>query len=220
MNNSNVVALKYPGCGAALRIELQAQTHACGYCGATLRVDHAQDALSLSLVADAVAGVQRGTDRTAAELAIRRLSEDIKTLERGLVELRDRWDDELAAWSKAERLAAQRKGPRQELAQIAVAVVTFFVAFTVILVLSVAVSSEMPPALATLALAGAFYIAWRVGRYSPSLLYAKHRRQAVAEVQRRRDDALAAQEDQERELQKRISRTKERLRVNLQIADS
>lgn len=221
MTSSGVVALNCPGCGAALRVEQQAETHACRYCGVTLRVDHAQGAISLSLVADAVAGVQRGTDRTAAELAIRRLSEDLKTLEREQAELRSYWEDEDTAWSRAERLAAQAKGPGQGLVQLVVGIVAFFVASFVFTLLSVALfPAELHMLLVLLSFGGAFAVAGLVIRRSPSLLYAKHRRQAVAVIQERRDDALAAQDTQEREVQGRINLMKKKLQANLLIADS
>jgi predicted RNA-binding Zn-ribbon protein involved in translation (DUF1610 family) len=220
LTSSSVVALKCPGCGAALQVDQQAETHACRYCGVTLRVDHAQGAISLRLVADAVASVQRGTDRTAAELAIRRLSEDLKGLEREQTQLRSDWDDEIAAWSKSARLAAQTKVPGQSLVEMFVAIFAFFLVFSVFGALSMSFPAEFHGLLLLLSFAGAIFVAKLVGNRSPSLLYASRRRQAVAEIEKQRDVALAAQETQERELQERINRMKKRLQANLLIADS
>ncbi len=142
-------------------------------------------------------------------------------LERERAELRDHWDDEVAAWSKAQRLAAQAKGPNQGLVQLVVGIAGFFVALIIFTMLYMAlVPAELHVLLALLSIGGAFYVAWQVSARSPSLLYAKHRGQAVAEVQKRRDAALVDHETQERELQGRINRIKERLQANLRIADS
>jgi Arc/MetJ family transcription regulator len=50
----------------------------CMYCGANVKVERAGGAISLKLVTEAIAAVQRGTDKTAAELAIRRLTGEIE----------------------------------------------------------------------------------------------------------------------------------------------
>lgn len=51
-------------------------TFACGYCGAGVAVQRRGGTISLSLE-DAVARVQVGTDKTAAELALKRLKEEL-----------------------------------------------------------------------------------------------------------------------------------------------
>jgi uncharacterized membrane protein YphA (DoxX/SURF4 family) len=68
---------------------------ACAYCGTQQRVERKGGTIALRRLAEAVTAVQRGTDRTAAELAIARLDrnlaglaaeqeEDSKNIEKGV----------------------------------------------------------------------------------------------------------------------------------------
>ncbi len=63
-------ALTCPGCGAALKVGESVDSFACAYCGASVRVEHGEGIVSLRLLTDAISNVQRGTDRTASELAL------------------------------------------------------------------------------------------------------------------------------------------------------
>ena len=54
---------------------------ACAYCETRQIVYRSGNTISLKLIGDAIARVQVGTDRTAAELAIRRLREDLAGVE-------------------------------------------------------------------------------------------------------------------------------------------
>ena len=56
------------------------ETFACGYCGTSQHVVRSGGTVSLHL-GEAIAKVQRGTDRTASELAVRRLKEDLAEIE-------------------------------------------------------------------------------------------------------------------------------------------
>lgn len=80
-SKSRIYALKCPNCGAALKVGASVDTFACSYCGASVRVEHGEGIISLQLLAKATLGVQRGTDRAAAELAIRRLEDDLLAIE-------------------------------------------------------------------------------------------------------------------------------------------
>ena len=54
---------------------------ACSYCGTQQVVQRRGGTVALKLVSDAIARVQVGTDRTASELAIRRLKDEILAIE-------------------------------------------------------------------------------------------------------------------------------------------
>ncbi len=75
-----LVALKCPNCAGALKVGPEMSAFACGYCGANVVVKREGGTVSLGLEA-AIAKVQRGTDKTAAELAIKRLLTEIGDLE-------------------------------------------------------------------------------------------------------------------------------------------
>ena len=60
------------------------ETFACGYCGASQIVERHGGTVSLKLVNDAIQKVQQGTDKTAAELAIKRLTKDLNDVGQAL----------------------------------------------------------------------------------------------------------------------------------------
>jgi ribosomal protein S27AE len=72
-----IVNLKCANCGGALEISGDMQRFACGYCGSEQIVERRGGTIALRLVVDAVACVQVGTDKTAAELALVRLDKEL-----------------------------------------------------------------------------------------------------------------------------------------------
>lgn len=72
----SLMQMKCANCGAALQITNEISNFSCSYCGVQQMVVRSGGVVSLRLVS-AIAKVQKGTDRTAAELAIRRLKEEI-----------------------------------------------------------------------------------------------------------------------------------------------
>ncbi len=71
------VCLKCVSCGADLDITPDMETFACAYCGTRQIVRREGGAVWLKEIGDAIARVQVGTDRTAAELAVRRLQDEL-----------------------------------------------------------------------------------------------------------------------------------------------
>ena len=84
MPNERVYALKCPSCGAALGVAESLDVFACAYCGASVRVERRDGTISLQPLTDAMLAIQRSSDRTAAELAVKRLREDLAKLEESL----------------------------------------------------------------------------------------------------------------------------------------
>lgn len=74
-----MVTLRCPNCGGALEINGDMERFACAYCGSEQIVERRGGTVALRL-ADAVARVQVGTDKTAAELALVRLDKEITAL--------------------------------------------------------------------------------------------------------------------------------------------
>jgi hypothetical protein len=81
MQEPGLFLLKCPGCGAPLQVDKSVETFGCSYCGGSVQVHEKNGLVSLRLLKDAISGVQRGTDRTAAELAIRRLTDELAALD-------------------------------------------------------------------------------------------------------------------------------------------
>ena len=89
MNESlGAITLKCTGCGASLDITPDLDVFSCGYCGARQLVRRSGGTVSLKPVEEAISRVQQGTDRTAAELAVRRLREDLAAIDRKIQQAR------------------------------------------------------------------------------------------------------------------------------------
>ncbi|MBK6431530.1 hypothetical protein [Candidatus Amarolinea dominans] len=71
--------LKCLSCGANLQVPKETEYFVCIYCNTAHVVRESGGIVSLSL-ARALKNVQDGVDRTASELAIRRLREELKSL--------------------------------------------------------------------------------------------------------------------------------------------
>ena len=76
----SVVPLKCTGCGAGLGISADMTRFACGYCGTEQIVERRGGTVALKPITDAIAKVQVGTDKTAAELALNRLPHELNYL--------------------------------------------------------------------------------------------------------------------------------------------
>jgi DNA-directed RNA polymerase subunit RPC12/RpoP len=75
------VTLTCPSCGGKLQVTQDIERFACSYCGSEHVVKRSGGIVSLVPVVEGLKKVQSGVDRTASELAIRRLRDDITALE-------------------------------------------------------------------------------------------------------------------------------------------
>ncbi len=78
---ADFVSLTCPSCGGKLEVTPDLERFACAYCGAEHVVKRGGGIISLQPVAEAIGKVQAGVDRTASELAIKRLKDEIDTLQ-------------------------------------------------------------------------------------------------------------------------------------------
>ena len=88
LSNARAVSLICTSCGASLDITPDLDIFSCGYCGHRLLVRRSGGTVSLKSLEEAVSRVQHGTDRTAAELALRRLREDLAAKDEEIAKLR------------------------------------------------------------------------------------------------------------------------------------
>ena len=79
----DIVKLSCANCGAELEITDELDRFACSYCGSEQVVKRRGGTVSLSLVGEKLEEIRKGVDKTASELAIKRLREDIVSLESG-----------------------------------------------------------------------------------------------------------------------------------------
>ncbi len=78
---TKIVALNCAGCGSSLDIKPEMTTFACGYCGVSQVVERSGGTISLNLIGETLQKVQVGTDKTAAELALKRLAKELDETE-------------------------------------------------------------------------------------------------------------------------------------------
>jgi hypothetical protein len=77
-----VIAMKCPSCGATLQVRSDMGNFSCAYCGSALNV--MRQGGTVSLIAEAINKVQIGTDKTAAELALVRLKNELTEVDRAI----------------------------------------------------------------------------------------------------------------------------------------
>jgi DNA-directed RNA polymerase subunit RPC12/RpoP len=75
------ISLNCANCGAKLEVYDDMDRFACGYCGTEMLVQRRGGTVALKAVTEAIQKVQVGTDKTAAELALVRLNEELKALQ-------------------------------------------------------------------------------------------------------------------------------------------
>ena len=77
---SEFISLKCQSCGAKLDVYPDMERFACGYCGTEMMVQRRGGTVGLKAITEAIRDVQVGTDKTAAELALVRLQNEISIL--------------------------------------------------------------------------------------------------------------------------------------------
>jgi DNA-directed RNA polymerase subunit RPC12/RpoP len=81
------VTLTCPTCGGKLEITSEIDRFACGYCGNEHIVKRAGGIVSLAPIVDGIKSVKVGVDKTASELALKRLKDEYDVLEKRKKEL-------------------------------------------------------------------------------------------------------------------------------------
>ena len=77
---ADFVTLSCPSCGGKLTITNDIERFACAHCGNEHVVNRSGYVVSLAPVVDELKKVQAGVDKTASELAIKRLTQEIEEL--------------------------------------------------------------------------------------------------------------------------------------------
>lgn len=84
------VTLSCPSCGGKLQITPDVDRFACFHCGNEHVVLRSDGVVALKPLQDSLAGLTRATDRTASEMAIQRLRDEITRLEAAKVQVADK----------------------------------------------------------------------------------------------------------------------------------
>jgi sensor histidine kinase YesM len=91
---ADYVSLTCPSCGGKLNITSDIERFACGHCGNEHIVKRGGGIVSLAPVIEHLIQVKNGVDKTASELAIKRLQEEIFTLESQRANIKARHENE------------------------------------------------------------------------------------------------------------------------------
>jgi hypothetical protein len=83
------ISLSCPSCGSKLKITNKIEQFSCGSCGNEIIVNRGGGIVFLAPVIEKLQGVKVGVDKTASELAIKRLKSEISKLENQLPLIRE-----------------------------------------------------------------------------------------------------------------------------------
>ena len=98
-NNQNTfITLSCPSCGGKLRITNDMDRFACSHCGNEHIVRRSGGTVSITPVVEGLRKVQSGVDKTASELAIVRLKQEIEELEEEYSDLESLLEERRKFW--------------------------------------------------------------------------------------------------------------------------
>lgn len=110
---ADFITLSCNACGGKLKITQEINNFACAYCGTEYAVNRGDGVISLNPLTDEIIKVKEGVDKTASELAIARLKDEISNLSDDQKNV----DNELSSWTEKrgverEELVNKLKGKR------------------------------------------------------------------------------------------------------------
>ena len=205
MTEARAVSLKCPNCGAGIEIGPTVDTFACGHCGASVQVERGGNIIALKLLQEAMTAIQRGTDRTAAELAIQRIGAEIAALKREQDGFRDARNLIARKWAAA-------CGPINRVGSLLAIAVAIVIA--PLLIIKTIVANLFPYAPGLVALAIICFLAWFWTRNS------RRARARKAAAEKLRDQELAEHDERERLVRQQLDEKAVKLKEQQRIADA
>jgi ribosomal protein S27E len=109
---SDFITLTCPKCGGRLQITDDVERFACAFCGAEHIVRRSGGVVTLKPIVEGLAKVQVGVDKTASELAITRLEEEIARIEEQIQDLNAAHYRELAELDLETERSIQKARPK------------------------------------------------------------------------------------------------------------
>lgn len=89
---SETIKISCPACGSTSSRKEGLSDFVCHYCGTQFRVEHKNGGISLSPIMESMQTLQTGMDRTATELTVKRLKEEIIVLKGNTSVLMSKYD--------------------------------------------------------------------------------------------------------------------------------
>jgi DNA-directed RNA polymerase subunit RPC12/RpoP len=127
---ADFVTLTCPSCGGKLQITNDLETFACGYCGTEHIIKRGGGVIAIKPIIEGIKGVKIGVDKTASELAIKRLKEEIKVI----------YDEVQIQKNNLDNSQEDRPGEMVLLALFGIALITALLGFTQTLLFGVVAS--------------------------------------------------------------------------------
>lgn len=221
VSSLSVAHLKCPNCGASLRVDSKIDTLECEYCGARSKVERTGGQATLHAFADAVAKLQRGADRSAAEMALQRLKPELAAAES---RLRDHLRSAELTLTGYEQQALAT-GARV-LRDFVIALVVGFITFVVTIMSAALIHMQFEPNTEPAA------VGWRVLYWSISLAvgllvtvlliarFTVRRRRRRASIDQERVSVQQRLEKQTRELDAEVKSLQKRIQENRAVVDA
>jgi predicted RNA-binding Zn-ribbon protein involved in translation (DUF1610 family) len=100
---SDIITLTCPTCGGKLDISPGLDRFACAHCGNEHLVKRSEGVIALQPLTESLGGLRRATDRTASEMALRRLAEELADLKEARAQAERRMEECLQALKDRDR---------------------------------------------------------------------------------------------------------------------
>lgn len=221
MGDSKLLNLSCPNCAGNLSVGPSQDLLACGFCGANVQVERSGGTVSLTKITDAMARLQRGTDKTAAELALPRLKEELRVAEGRLSAFRNHKDGLAGSYEARIRLAGKRNSS-EGIVIVGFAVIAFAVTYVAVGVPYMLLHAGYDPIpkvyLAIMGLAGVV-VAVLLAIKSVRVRSASRRSRVLA-LEAERDMAVTRQTGSGADLDAQVAKPRARLAENRATLDS
>lgn len=106
---ADIITLTCPKCGGKLEITPDIERFACAHCGNEHLVRRGIGVITLAPVVESMDGLRRATDRTASEMAIRRVKEELEAMESAKAEIEARLAQARAKLAEHDQWAKNRR---------------------------------------------------------------------------------------------------------------
>lgn len=103
------ISLTCPTCGGRLQITPDVERFACAHCGNEHLVRRGAGVVTLAPVVASMDGLRRATDRTASEMALRRLKDELAAMETSRAEIEARLAQARAKLAEHDQWAKNRR---------------------------------------------------------------------------------------------------------------
>jgi DNA-directed RNA polymerase subunit RPC12/RpoP len=210
MSELRIIPMKCPSCGAKLEITSDMDRFVCSYCGTELITERKGGTIALKPLTDAIMRVQVGTDKTAAELAIQRLENELeqqkKDRESFSLDTRHKIDIKDANIYTLQSEMGRKSTNNAILAYILFLPVVFFVGLSIFRVHTL--TETLLLGIVDFGLASVMYLLINMGYRHKTTPEIKHRQDEISSIRKNLATTLTTYDNNIAVIQKRIDEKK------------